>query len=143
MVCVHGRAALRQQMFRPPVLGDAEYREMAGRLLLRALPLILLPDFVTDPIPHLFRELVDQGVQVCVQRILHGGVLFLQLVGQRVIPALVQPDGDVPGVHTPPSFSSPDDTGRSLGAGRGRLGRDGGATRLSRYSRTGAGTVRS
>ena len=35
---------LRQQMIRPPVLGDPEYRDAAGGFRRLALPLILIPD---------------------------------------------------------------------------------------------------
>ena len=67
-----------------PFWVNAEYREMAGRFRLRAPLLILLPDLPADPLPHPFRELVNQRVQVLVQLTPPRLCPLFQLAGQRV-----------------------------------------------------------
>ena len=72
--------------------GRWDFYGLAGGFLFLPGLLLLPPDLLADAAAHLVGQLVDERIQIRFQLVLHG--LIAQMSAQRVIPPLVQPQGE-------------------------------------------------
>ena len=126
----------RQEVGRATALRDMEDCKAAGGFSSFPLFLILLPDFSADalilPLGELVAHLVNDILQVFLQR------FIFQMLAERIVPTLVNPEGDILTVHCVTSISSTGLGVVGLGLRRDLVGAD--VSVSSMYSRTGAGT---